>query len=900
MVDVMNFASKFKPCKRKGFEAYVSKVPAGSCLLDPIRDYQVVARLEGKTYLSPKEVKYYKDRVPAVWQVISNKLTTANDFILSTNGVLSKILFSDLSNYYNYADGKPISRESILMKSYICEEQFGVMTPINMTFNRAYERKKGTVQELEQVLVMNWTRIISKSNVEEVALPVVDEVAENFKGFIPNEKWTYFIVAQVGADGQPDRSTMRFVDNETFSYMYDCRSWSQYYIKKSSSNGVPKPLFKLGSEVNNKKSFADIIIDYIESHYIDSIANRFEILRDMDVKKVNDSCVSVEYLQSYDNGRIICFIYKWGNTHRFAIEYKDYFSEVYDGNIKKHLKFLEGNKFVLINEEDFQLFRELIIGFLNLAHSSIVSNYFSSRLTSNEFMSLKIYTGQDYGEVNDYLRGLDVEDSFKAYIRAVFISDIISRSLICKDIYHFRGMNLENEDYRKIKEGYVMENPNFLSTSIATPVALSFASVVSKGETGVVIVFKNTQRQHGMYLNNISVHRDTEFEVLYDVNYDLKFVRQLGNYSEEGAGEKITCPVWLCELVYAGKRGIKKYQYQKDAAEKLVYMIQQDRSLMKNFYIEKVDETKDDEVSVGLSKYNTNDIKIKITMLVKERKIRVEFSGNAEGNLEYSIQEMGYEYMFKFIYHVMSQQKELKTDINKSILNSFSERFMFDLTSLFLNNNFIITRQVVNKAQEYEFAPEDSIFGDLDFSTAVIDTSVFSSDVSMNKQLLMPENDLDLHDIAENTSDEVVSSEFTLVGNDMTLLTFHVDISQHGKDKIRVMIGVPDTDLHNEFICSFDSRLELFEKVYNSIVNKFKLDCTRRLKRVFSIVSGYEQEDIRFHKMEDNDYVCFIGERMFKCTMQGSQINVELDGKDISFDYFDNVYDSASLIYTIL
>ena len=897
MVDVMTFANKFKPCKRKGFEAYVCKVPAGSCLLDTVKDYQIVQRLDGKTYLSPKEVKYYKDRVPAIWQVISSKLTTPSDFIISINGVLSKILYNDLVNQYNYADGKFISRESILMKSYICEKQFGVLTPINMTYNRAYERKKGTVQELEQVLVMNWTRIVSKSNLEEVALPVVDEVAENYKEYVQNDKWTYFIVAQVGADGQPIRSTMRFMDNETFSYIYDCRSWSQYYIKKSSTNGVPRALFKLGSEINTKKSFADVMIDYIESHYIDSMANRFEILKDLDVKKVNDSCVSIEYLQSYEHAGIMCFIYKWGNIHRFAIEYKDYFNEVYDGDIKKHLKHLESKKFVLINEEDFQVFRDLVIGFLNLTHSSVVSNYFSSRLTSNEFMSLKMYTGQDYGEVNDYLRGLSVEDPFKAYIRAVFISDIVSRSVICKDIYHFRGINVENKDYKEIKEGYVMQNPNFISTSIATPVALSFASVVSKGETGIVIVFKNTQRQHGMYLNNISVHRDTEFEVLFDVNYDLKFVRQLGNYSEEGG---VTCPVWLCEIVNAGKRGIKKYQYQKDAAEKLVYMIQQDRGLMKNFYIESVDETKDNEVSVILSKYNTNDIKIKITLLVKERKIKVDFTGNAKGNLEYSIQEKGYEYMFKFIYHVMSQQKELKTDINKSILNSFSERFMFDLTSLFLNNNFIITRQTVNKAQEFEFAPEDSIFGNLDFSTAPIDTSVFSSDVNINKPTFMPESKVDLHDIAENACDEVVSSEFTLVGNDMTLLTFNIDISQHGKDKLKVSLGVSDTDLHQEFSCSFDDRLELFEKVYNSIVNKFELDCTRRLKRIFSIVSGYEQREIRFHKGDDNDYTCFLGDKVFVCTMRGSQITVRLNDKEISFDYFDNIYDSASLIYTIL
>lgn len=893
MVDVMNFANKFKTCRRKAFEAYFCKTPAGGCLLDPLKDSQIIEKI-GKIYLEPKEVKHIKECNPSAWLLIRDKLITANDFILSVNGVLSKVTFADLNDNYEYPDGSGISKQSILVKSYICEVQFDVLTPISMTFYRAIEKKKGTAQQLEQLFVMKWVRIISKSNVEELALPVVDDVKANYKDVIPSNGMC-FIVTEVSADGQPLREKMRFVDDKTFSYMYDNRGWQKYCTNTHISRGIPEPLFQLGKSINTTKGFADNIIDYIESNYIDSFANKLELYRDFDVKKINDDCACVEFVQIFEHAAMICFIWCMNSRYYLSMEYKDYYNEVFDGDVKKHLSILKENKCILLNESDFQLFKELMTALLCLNHSSLLSNYFTANLTSNEFMNLKEYTGLNYTEVNAYLRGEKSANNFQSYIRAIFISDILSRCLISKDTYHFRGMSLPKSIASKVKEGYVLENHNFLSATLSTPVAFSFGAEARDNETGYMVLFKNTSKQHGMYLNSISYHRNLEYEVLFDVNYDLKFIRKLSDYGENTF---IPAEVWLCELVYANERGIKKYQYQKDATEKLLYKLQQDKVLMKNFYIEKVDETQDNKVVVELCRYNSKDVMVRVTLLIKEHTFKVEFAGSIVDRFEFSIKEKGYDYLFSYIHYVMRNCKGLPVKMDKSFLDSFSERFMYDLTSLFLNNNFIITNQIVNKNAGVDLSAYyfqgTSIMNKIDFSNE--DNAVFDSTVNM----IMPVTTFTDKTVFNNTPDEVISSEFTVIDTDLKSITFNLDICKYSEEKIKVELEAIDTDIRKEFTCPFNERLDLYEKVYLAIVSEFNLDCTRRLKRIFSIISGYHQEEIKFHKREQGKYVCYLGSRMFECTMQGSQITVELDGKSVNLEYFDSVYDSASLINTIL
>lgn len=887
MINIDNYASKFKPCKRKGYESYVCKIPAGSCILNPVVNYRAINLLKGRMHLTPKEVMQIQRSNPEVWNLIRGCITSPTDFILFTNGVLERVSFSDLSKNYTYADGTYITRESILLKSYICEMQFGVLTPINMTYSRAFDKKRGTSQELEQVLVMKWVKVTSASILEEVALPVVDEVKTALQGYLPQTMGVHFIVGTI-YNGELLKSSLHFIDNKTFSYVYDCRAWSRYYINNQVAMKKPEELFVLGSSINNKQSFADVMVDYIKSKYIDSIAYQFSVFKDLDVKKVNDCCVSIEYNQSYENAGIIAFIFQRGTDYCFTIEYKDYFDEVYKGDIKEHLKHLDKHKFVLIKEKDFQTFKSLIHGFLNLENSSVVSSYFSPRLTNNEYMSLKMYSGSEFGEINSYLRGEKVDDAFKAYIRAIFIADIIDRSIVGRDIYHFRGLSLKKDLVKQLKEGYVLENNNFVSSSITTPVALSFAASYESDDTGVIIVFKNTARQHGMYLNSISAHRNSEFEVLFNANYDLVFVKQLGDYSEDG---QTSAPVWLCDIKYSANRGIKKYAYKKDATEKLITVIQQDKNLMKNFYISSVsdeDEASGRNLYVELSRYNTDDVHIRIDMI--DGKCKVEFFGLFEENTEFSIKEMGYNYIFKYIYKVLSEHKEIKNDIDKSALSSFSERFMYDLTSLFVSNNFIVTNQDVNKNIEFEFT--DSIFGD---------GGVFCFDVpGFSDNHFDKLSDDGAKEEENDKKREVVTSEFTVVGNDLQTITFEINISKTEDTKIKATLGVLDKETMKEFIVDFDKRLTLFERVYKYIVGKFELDPTRRLKRVFSIIGGFEEEYVNLIKSEQSLYKCFLGNRVFEITMQGSQVTVELDGKSVSFGYFDSIYDSASEIYTIM
>jgi len=108
----------------------------------------------------------------------------------------------------------------------------------------------------------------------------------------------------------------------------------------------------------------------------------------------------------------------------------------------------------------------------------------------------------------------------------------------------------------------VLENKCFASTALVSPVALSFGlHYDSTSEQGVVIVFRNSFRQHGVYINNFSVHKNTEFEVLYNIGYDFKFIKQLGHFSDEYG----KCAVWMCEIIENQDRGIRKYAYKKDA-----------------------------------------------------------------------------------------------------------------------------------------------------------------------------------------------------------------------------------------------------------------------------------------------------------------------------------------------
>ena len=89
------------------------------------------------------------------------------------------------------------------------------------------------------------------------------------------------------------------------------------------------------------------------------------------------------------------------------------------------------------------------------------------------------------------------------------------------------------------------------------------------------------------------------------------------------------------------------------------------------------------------------------------------------------------------------------------------------------------------------------------------------------------------------------------------------------------------------------------ERVYRAIVKKFNLDCTRRLKRIFSIIAGYEEKYIDFYK-RDEGFVCYIGERTFNIQIRGTLVVITLEDRQVSFSYYEDIYESAKKIATIL
>lgn len=875
MVNIDSFLSRFKPCKRKAYEAYFSKPPVGSAILNKVTDFKAVQALGGKTYLSPREVLELKQNNTLVYSLIQKGIITAFDFILYQNGVLFKVLFSFLQDNFTYSDNTPITKESIIMKASYCEVVNGINTPYNMSLDKAYKQKKGTAQELENNFAVKWQKIVCNSQLEEVALPVIGDVLTSFRAFIPSSAGTYFIVGQL-QNGILNRNSLQFVDNYTFSYIYDCRSWAKYYVA-SNIQTQPKELFELYEYTRKKESFSATMEDFIKSKFIDSFLNRNNVVVDFSTEVLSSDILKLNIEFAYESLEMYGFIYKKGSSYGFILEPTFHYEKEFKGNITEHIKVLEKKGFCVFTSKEFEEFKELLTGFLCLSNYGVSSQFSVPYLTNNEYAAIKRYSGRDYIDINDYLRGEEVEDKFNNYIKALFIYDILERCQIYNNIYHFRGLTLEKSIVDNMKEGYILDNTNFISTSLTPLVAGSFANAIDSDEKSIILVFKNTKRQQGLYLNNLSVHRGSEFEVLFNLNYNFKFVKKLGDYCGYDVD---STPVWLVELVPDKDKKLTKYTYQKDAIEVLLYYIQQEKLLMKYFYIDSVKDF-DEElpyVFVDLKSFDIEGLNIRITL--QDGECTIEFSGKIEKVFKYKIREKGYEYGLTLILGVLREQKSLFSEISKSQLASFSERFMFNLSSLFAANNLIITNQNVNYDKVFDL--EDSIFGD-SLTLNIFDTAINLADGTT---------------VNEKPKVEVVSSEFTVLTSDLEELVFDIKMSAN-KEKVSLRIEAVDKDLKKEFLVEIDKREELAERVYRAIVKKFNLDCTRRLKRIFSIVAGYEEKYIDFYK-RDEEFVCYIGEQTFNIRIRGTLVVITLEDRQVSFSYYEDIYESSKKIFSII
>ena len=237
-------------------------------------------------------------------------------------------------------------------------------------------------------------------------------------------------------------------------------------------------------------------------------------------------------------------------------------------------------------------------------------------------------------------------------------------------------------------------------------------------------------------------------------------------------------------------------------------------------------------------------------------------------------------------------------DINYGT-SSFSERFMMDLTGLFAANNFIVLSQHVNTNTSFDF--DDSFFTNSDLS---LNDGVSSKSFNIFGVSLELPTALDAEPIqkSERPKKEKVMSSFSLVGDDLRELPFDVTMFKENNCIVVELVykSTENKGKSKQFKIDFQKRFELFEIVYDSIVKTFKLDCTRRLKRIFSLVAGFEEKYISFIRSEQHLYKCYLGNVVFEITMIGSMVTVSLNEKTASFSYFDNIYDAATVVRTVL
>ena len=837
MINILNYAELFKNCSRVEYTAYACKVPAGSLVLNSITDAKLVYLLEGKLFLSNMEFQELSKTNPNL-NSYRGRLTKASDFVVNTNGVLEVISFDYLTQNYMFPDKSPITVSRLLPKSYICEEQNGVVTPVDITLNQAY---KDRMSNPEANLVIPYFKVLWKGNFEEEYLVIDHKKMPEFDMYLPDKTKNYYVIV-----ANSDETTAKLITEDEFYYKYNLRGKDANY--KCEFMGVPESLFEFQESLHGIKTFAITMDNIIKSWYIESFLLHSGVATDFQTEVLSKDCLALNFQLTFAG--FFYLVYRKNKEFYMAYGNKDVFEEEFSGNLEAYLKHLESTKGIMFKDSNFKRFKQIIQGFLTLDNAGLISNYYSPMLTSNEMVVLKRYTGNDYKEINQYLSGVDVEDKFYLYTRALFLQDIIERCNIRKNQFHFRGLTLDKD---LVKEGSVINHSNFCSTSIICATTYDFSAYAEDGKIGVILVFKNTHNKHGMYADNLSFHRGREYEILFGVGSSFRLIKKLGYYHE--VDEK-PCEFWLCELEEDEECSIRKYAYQKDGVEKLLFMLQSS-DLMNVFYISDVFD--DASARIILRHYGSDDFGI-IIWLLDNSQFRIEFYGSIEEECTFSIKEKGYNYLFEYIYSVLNYHGVVNY-FNKSALEGYSEKLMFNLISLFTYNNFVICSQKINM-------------------------NVYQDPFRLT---------------THNNNIETALSEFEILDENAKPLNIKVVVKTDNKE---IFIGLAvqkygKKPIKKSFIIKPNRQDAAVEDLYTSIVNKFSLDPTRRLKHIFSIVSGYYQQYLNFSG-NHGKYECSFDDKVFNIEVSGSSIKVTYNGSELEFSYYNNIYSVASRIQALI
>ena len=328
---------------------------------------------------------------------------------------------------------------------------------------------------------------------------------------------------------------------------------------------------------------------------------------------------------------------------------------------------------IFVETDDEKEFMTYVIAILGYFSNSTLNSFMQKPLTNEEYNCIYNYTTSEYETINDFLRKKDNEFiTFLHYIKAVRIHEILQKSYPYKNLCLFRGVSVENEIYKEIKENYVLKDDGFKSTSFKADIGTGFMDTTDDHH-GVYCIINCKPHTKCLYIQNMAEVK--EYETLLDMNYDLKFIKQLGTY--EGV------PVWLTETVKVEKK-LTNYLYQPDGLETVLNILQSDNVLRQLFYISYIEDS-----SITLAQMFNEDNEVIIS--VSEKSVSVATEGKKPVFLILDNENID-KLLLKAVYDC---QKEAKPDENA--IWKVNQRISQNLVSVLLANNIVIKAQDVHR-----------------------------------------------------------------------------------------------------------------------------------------------------------------------------------------------------------
>ena len=260
MLNIKDYIDKFKPARNISYYAFVCKIPVGSVVIDKIRNSKVFDLVGQKQVLTPLEVKEISMKNANLFAYIRGSIISNTQFVINIAGNMEVITAQELMSQYEFPNGTFITQSRLLTKAYICENQQGINTPVNITLNRAYKLK---ISNPESNIVVNWFRVVAKdSGIEQEAMYIKRGEMPEFNMYLPLDNKDYLVVIS-----NNDISTAKFLSVEDFKYRYDLHGWSKILGSDRVTMVQPKPLFTLTESTHGVKTFAVIIENMIAELY---------------------------------------------------------------------------------------------------------------------------------------------------------------------------------------------------------------------------------------------------------------------------------------------------------------------------------------------------------------------------------------------------------------------------------------------------------------------------------------------------------------------------------------------------------------------------------------------------------------------------------------------------------